>query len=53
MKITLDIPDTTMCAFFTYVEYGPNANLIGIRSLDSNDLKDDALIKVQPEEDAE
>lgn len=49
MKITLDIPDTTMCAFYSYAIYGPNTNLIGTRVLDSDDLKDGALIKVQPE----
>lgn len=49
MKITLDIPDTTPGAFFSYLYQDANATLLGVKSLDSNDLKDGALIKVQPE----
>lgn len=47
MKITLDIPDTTMGAFFTYVYQGEYAMLLEGNILDSSDLKDGALIKVQ------
>lgn len=56
MKITLDIPDTTWGAFFSYGYQGyqdANVAFLGVKSLCSNDLKDGALIKVQPEEDAE
>lgn len=49
MKITLDIPDTMMCAFFSYVHHEGNKIFMKVRSLDSNALKDGALIKVQPE----
>ena len=44
MKITLDIPDTTMCAFFSYAYQGANAMFLGVKSIASG-----ALIKVQPE----
>lgn len=49
MKITLDIPDTTMCAFFSYAYQGANAMFLGVKSIASGDMKDGALIKVQPE----
>ena len=49
MKITLDIPDTTLGAFFSYAYQGANAAFLGVKSLCSDDLKDGALIKVQPE----
>ena len=50
MKITLDIPDTTTCAFINYVffnkdTYGMSA---GVKSLDSDDLSDGNEIKVDP-----
>ena len=50
MKITLDIPDTTTCAFFNYVfvnkdGYGME---MGVRSLDSDDIVDGNEIKVKP-----
>ena len=52
MKITLDIPDYTMCAFINYVfmdkdEYGMS---LGVKSLDSKDLTDGKEIKVDPYE---
>lgn len=49
MKITLDIPDTTMGAFFSYAYQGANAMFLGVKSIASGDMKDGALIKVQPE----
>jgi len=50
MKITLDIPDTTACAFINYVfmdtsTYGLS---LGVKSLDSDDLVDGNEIKVDP-----
>lgn len=50
MKITLDIPDTTLCVFINYVftnkyTYGIN---MGVKSLDSDDLIDGNEIKVEP-----
>ena len=49
MKITLDIPDTTIGAFFCYTTYGLSAMGAGVHAIYTNALKDDALIKVQPE----
>ena len=50
MKITLDIPDTTTCAFFNYVFMDCNTLVmnVGVRSLDSDDLVDGNKIKVEP-----
>lgn len=50
MKITLDIPDTTTCAFFNYVYMNKDSyNLsMGIKSLESDDLIDGNEIKVDP-----
>lgn len=50
MKITLDIPDTTTCAFVNYVymdnyTYGMS---MGVKSLESDDLVDGNEIKVEP-----
>jgi len=50
MKITLDIPDTTICAFFNYVlvnedTHGMTMSVIG---LNSDDLVDGSEIKVVP-----
>ena len=50
MKITLDIPDTTTCAFINYVyvnkdTYGMS---MGVKSLESDDLVDGNEIKVEP-----
>ena len=50
MKITLDIPDTTTCAFINYVlinkdTYGMS---MCVKSLESDDLVDGNEIKVDP-----
>ena len=55
MKITLDIPDTTMCAFINYVfinkdTYGMS---MGVKSLESDDLVDGNEIKVDPSKGGE
>lgn len=50
MKITLDIPNTTTCAFFNYVFVDENTYgmCMGVRSLDSDNLVDGNEIKVEP-----
>ena len=49
MKITLEIPDWTACAFFNYVYYGEGAFLsMGVKSICSDDLYDGANIKIDP-----
>lgn len=50
MKITLDIPDTTACAFFSYVFVNEDTYEmeLGVRSLDSDDLVDGNEIKAEP-----
>lgn len=50
MKITLDIPKTTICAFVSYVlvnedTYGMTMDVIG---LNSDDLVDGNEIKIEP-----
>ena len=46
MKIILEIPDHTICAFFNYVEYKPSGLKMGVKSIQSDDLEDGAVIKV-------
>ena len=46
MKITLEIPDHTICAFFNYVEYKPSGLTMGVKSIQSEDLADGAVIKI-------
>lgn len=50
MKITLDIPNTTLCAFINYVfvEKNTHGMSLGVRSLGSKDLSDGNEIKVDP-----
>ncbi len=46
MKIILEIPDHTICAFFNYVEYEPSGLMMSVKSIQSEDLADGAVIKV-------
>lgn len=46
MKIILEIPDYTICAFFNYVEYKPSGLTMGVKSIQSEDLADGSVIKV-------
>lgn len=53
MKITLDIPNTTTCAFINYIFinediYSPFGMSMGVKSLESDDLVDGNEIKVEP-----
>ena len=38
MKITVEIPDTTVCAFINYVFASKDGMSMGARSIDSADL---------------
>lgn len=51
MRITLDIPDTTTCAFINYVFWNKDTYGMGmsVKSLDSDDLVDGNEIKVDPD----
>ena len=44
MKITIDIPDTTNCAFLNYVFYDNHGYKMGVRQMDSDNLYDGAVI---------
>lgn len=44
MKITIDIPDTTNCAFLNYVFYDDHGYKMGVRQMDSDDLYDGAVV---------
>ena len=50
MKITLNIPNTTTCAFVNYVfvDEDTYGMCMGVRSLDSDDLVDGNEIKIEP-----
>ena len=50
MKITLDIPDITICAYFCYIKYTSRGALMGCTLLASDDLCDGNEIKI-PRED--
>ena len=52
MKITLDIPDTVICAFFSGVRYGNTGMEMFSYQLDSDDLKDGKTTKL-PREDVD
>lgn len=47
MKITLDLPDTTRCAFLNCVFQGSDGLMIGSRVIGSDDLKDGAEVKIE------
>ena len=47
MKITLDLPDTTRCAFLNCVFRGSDGLMIGSRPIDSDDLKNGAIVKIE------
>ena len=39
MKITIELPDTTACAFINYVSVNGFSMSMGVKSLDSDDLR--------------
>ena len=47
MKITLDLPDTTRCAFLNCVFIGSDGLMIGSKPIDSDDLKNGAVVKIE------
>lgn len=47
MKITLDIPNNTMCAFFDFVRGDCEGLIMQSHSITSAELKDGAVIKVE------
>lgn len=46
MKITLDIPDTTVCAYFCYVNYDSQGASMGCTLLDTDDFVNGNEIKI-------
>lgn len=46
MKITLDIPDTTLCAFFDFVYYTNTGAAMQGHSIDSSELYDGSEITI-------
>ena len=50
MKIILEIPDHTICAFFNYIIQTPDGLRTCVNSLQSEDLRDGAKIKIIPAE---
>ena len=49
MKITLDVPDTTVCAYFCYVKYDSPGSSMGCTLLDTDDFVDGNEIKIPKE----
>lgn len=55
MKITLDIPDGTLCAVFSFVYTDTNdwsMNMCG-KNISTNELTDGAEIKIDPQKEAD
>ncbi len=50
MKITLDIPDTTVCAFFDFVHWTDNGMAMQGHSIPSDELYDGAIIKIEQQD---
>lgn len=48
MKITIDIPDETLCMFCNYVFYTAIGLSMGVKSLETDDLYDGNEVKVNP-----
>lgn len=48
MKITLDIPDSTICGVFSYVSQSGIGLCLGTKSLSSEDIHDGAVLKAEP-----
>lgn len=51
MKITLELPDSTKCAFVDYVYYERGGIVMRSQGLDTGDLVDGAEIKIAEDED--
>ena len=47
MKITIDIPDTSMCAFFNLLYSDNGRSLMQVRSISTKELHDGAKIVVR------
>ena len=50
MKITLDIPDETICAFFNYVYYEDRDMFMNGYGMDKQEMYDGAVIDVMSSE---
>lgn len=48
MKIIVDIPDRTVCAFLNYLVQDPNGLRMCVNSIQSEDLRDGAELKIVP-----
>lgn len=53
MKLTLEFPDGTACAFVGYVFYNERGYLMGMRPIETNDMHDGAEIKLEPKAEDE
>lgn len=48
MKITLDIPNETICGFYNYVYWTETGLAMGVKQMGSDELKDGNVLKVEP-----
>lgn len=53
MKITIDIPDETLCMFCNYVFYTATGLTMNVKSLETDDLYDGNEIKLNPHKGGE
>ena len=49
MKITIEIPDTTACAFLNYVYYTNTGMSIASRQIGTDEIQSDKVIVCNPE----
>lgn len=51
MKITLDVPDTTVCAYFCYVTHNSQGEFMNCASLGTDKFHDGNEIKIPVEKE--
>lgn len=49
MKITIEIPDTTACAFFNYIYSTSSGMSMTCRRIDTDDIQNNEIIVCNPE----
>lgn len=53
MKITIEMPDTTSCAFLNYI-YGTSTGLsMGVKTIDTDDLESGEVLVCNPQPQTE
>ena len=48
MRIILDVPDTTLCAFVNYIFSTDTGMSMGVRSIETEELSNGNVVKAEP-----